>query len=418
MNLGGISLIVLLAAIVIGFWRNLNVGILSLAFAMVLGVIYNIPTKEILSGFNSSLLIQMAGVTFLFGIINENGTLILTAKKMVRLTGKHIMLIPVVMYLIGAVISGVGPGAIPSLAIMPVVAIPVAMSAGLNPIMLSVIADLGVMAARMSPLTPEASVVADLMEQQGIDGNTVPIMAALAVTTIVIAIVVFIGFKGWRIDPSATNTKEELQPMRPINGLSIGALAALAVGVLFFHMNVGLMGFAMGSVILLFDGDSRKAIKNVPWNVIWMVLGVGLLMNIIELSGGVELLVAALQKVVTRNSASTVMGLLGGFMSLFSSGLGVVFPTLIPTAGELAQSVSADAVEICAAIVIGGTVVGFTPISTTGALIMAGVAQQENNERFSQNKIFIQLFVISFVALGILAVLSHTGVYDFVLGLF
>ena len=49
---------------------------------------------------------------------------------------------------------------------------------------------------------------------------------------------------------------------------------------------------------------------------------------------------------------------------------------------------------------------------------MAGVAQQENNERFSQNKIFIQLFVISFVALGILAVLSHTGVYDFVLGLF
>ena len=40
MNLGLVSLILLLAAIVIGFARNCNVGILSIAFAMLLGVVY------------------------------------------------------------------------------------------------------------------------------------------------------------------------------------------------------------------------------------------------------------------------------------------------------------------------------------------------------------------------------------------
>ena len=181
----------------------------------------------------------------------------------------------------------------------------------------------------------------------------------------------------------------------------------------------GLTGFLVGSVLLFVDGDSKKAIQAVPWNVIWMVLGVGVLMNIVQLSGGVDLMVSALQTIITKNTASPIMGILAGVMSLFSSGLGVVFPTLIPTAGGLSAATGANAVSICAAIVIGGTIAGYTPISTAGALIMAGVAQQENaEERFPQNRIFVELFVISFIALALLAVLGFTGVYDIVVNMF
>ena len=63
MNLGLISLILLLAAIIIGFVRNCNVGILCMAFSMILGIIYGMDVKEILSGFSSSLFIQMVGIT-------------------------------------------------------------------------------------------------------------------------------------------------------------------------------------------------------------------------------------------------------------------------------------------------------------------------------------------------------------------
>ena len=152
---------------------------------------------------------------------------------------------------------------------------------------------------------------------------------------------------------------------------------------------MGLTGFLVGSVlIILGSGEEKKAVSAIPWNVILMVMGVGILMNIISLSGGIDIMVGALEKVMSQRTASMIMAVAAGIMSFFSSGLGVVFPTLIPTASGLSASLGVDAVQMVAVIVIGGTVSGFTPISTTGALIMAGVAQQENaEERFPSKKI-------------------------------
>lgn len=90
----------------------------------------------------------------------------------------------------------------------------------------------------------------------------------------------------------------------------------------------------------------------------------------------------------------------------------MVFPTLVPVCGSLASSIGADGLELVAMVVIGGTIAGYTPISTTGALIMAGVAQQENSEkRFPQNKLFIELFAVSALNLVVLAVMAAAGVY-------
>lgn len=415
MNLGLVSLLALLAAIVIGFVRKGNVGILSIGFAMILSIVYGIDAKDVISGFSSSLCIQMIGITYLFAIINGNGTLELLAKKMVALTGKHTHFIPFVMYILGFIICAVGPGAIPSLAIVPVIAIPVAISAGVNPIMTAIIGDLGVMSGRMSPLTPESAVVRELMEEQGLAGNTIPIMISLSITALIIAVVVYIYYRGWKVDTNRTGIVEKTTKFNMIQWLSLLGLVVLAVGALFFSWNVGLTGFLVGSALIVFGcGDEKAAIKAIPWNVILMVLGVGILMNVISLSGGIDIMVSGLEKIMGPRSASVIMAIASGIMSFFSSGLGVVFPTLIPTASGLASGLGVSAVELVSVIVIGGTVSGFTPISTTGALIMAGAAQQENaDEKFPQNRLFIELFAVSFMALFILAVASFIGIYGF-----
>lgn len=187
----------------------------------------------------------------------------------------------------------------------------------------------------------------------------------------------------------------------------------LAIGALFFSWNVGLTGFLVGTVlVVLGDAQEKKAIAGIPWNVILMVMGVGILMNIISISGGIDIMVAGLEKVMGPHTAAMIMAIAAGIMSFFSSGLGVVFPTLIPTASGLASGLGVSAVQLVTVIVIGGTVSGFTPISTTGALIMAGVAQQENaDERFPQNRLFIELFAVSFIALGVLAIFALLGIY-------
>ena len=414
MNLGLLSLILLLAAIVLGFTRKANVGIVCIGFAMVLTLLFpgQVKAKDVIAGFSTSLFIQMAGVMYLFAIINANGTLELMAKKCVNVVPAK--LIPVVMFLLGMVLSAVGPGSIPCLAIIPVIAIPLAVNAGINPIMCAIIGDMGAMAGRMSPLTPEAAVVRSLMEEQGMNGNTVPIMLCTALTCVITAVIVYVYYKGWQINKSEiSEQKVALPAFSWMQWLSLACLLILAVGVLFLGWNVGLTGFMLGSLLIIAGcGTEKKAIGGVPWGVIIMVLGVGMLMNVIKLSGGIDILVEALESFMGPKSAAPVMAITAGFMSFFSSGLGVVFPTLVPICGSLANSIGADGVLLVAMVVIGGTIAGYTPISTTGALIMAGVAQQENaEERFPQNKLFVELFAVSFLNIAVLALLSIIGVY-------
>ena len=415
MNLGLLSLILLLAAIVLGFTRNANVGILCIGFAMVLTLIFpgSVKAKDVLAGFSTSLFIQMAGVMYLFAIINANGTLEHIAKKCVSVVPAK--LIPAVMFVIGMALSASGPGSIPCLAIIPVIAIPLSVSAGINPIMVAIIGDMGAMAGRMSPLTPEAAVVRSLMEEQGLVGDTVPIMLCTAVTCVITAIIVFLYYKGWKVNkPDNGGVKEKLPAFNWKQWLSLACLLVLAIGVLFLKWNVGLTGFLLGSLLIVVGcGTEKKAVGGVPWGVIIMVLGVGMLMNIIKLSGGIDLLVSALESVMGPKSAAPVMAITAGVMSFFSSGLGVVFPTLVPICGSLATSIGADGVLLVAMVVIGGTIAGYTPISTTGALIMAGVAQQENaEERFPQNKLFVELFAVSFLNIAVLALMSVLGIYS------
>ena len=245
--------------------------------------------------------------------------------------------------------------------------------------MTAVIGDLGGMSGRMSPLTPEAAVVRELMEAQGMEGDTVPIMICLTVTALIVMVIVYIYYRGWKVEERPEEEQEHLPQFRPGQLLSLLGLVIMAVGVLFFSWNVGLTGFLVGSILIVIRcGDEGQALKGIPWGVILMVLGVGILMNVISLSGGIDIMVAGLETVMGPRTASMIMAVAAGVMSFFSSGLGVVFPTLIPTASGLASGVGVSAMELVTVIVIGGTVAGFTPISTTGALIMAGVAQQEN----------------------------------------
>lgn len=420
--MGVVSLIALAVAIILGFVRKSNVGILSIGLALVISVVYGIKTGDLMKGFSTSLCLTMVGVSYLFAIITNNKTLAVVAAKLIRLAGHHRMLIYVVVFVCGFIICAVGPGAIPSLAIIPVLAIPVALEAGINPILLCLAGQMGVQSARMSPITPEAVVVLKLMQDQNIStaGGTVPILWCLFLTEVLLFVACFFYFKGWKFaaikerDKGDANLKLNKDQLVSLLGLFV-----MIICVLFFKMNVGLTSFLIGSALIMLGiGDESKTMKSVPWNVIFMVLGVGVLMNIVVLSGGIKMLSNSISFLMTPRTGSAVMVTIAGVMSLFSSGLGVVFPTLIPTvSGIVANIPSLNAVELVAMVVIGGTVTGYSPISTAGALIMAAVSSEEGQaEIYPQNKMFIDLFIVAFLALVISALLGILGIYTLIIG--
>ena len=76
-----ISLIILAVVVAIGFIKKINIGFLSIGVAFFLGLAGDMTAKEIAKGFSSSMFVTLVGVTFLFGMASQNGTLDLFSKK-------------------------------------------------------------------------------------------------------------------------------------------------------------------------------------------------------------------------------------------------------------------------------------------------------------------------------------------------
>lgn len=419
MSMAVITIICLIVAIAIGFFRQLNVGILSIMGAFIVGHMMGLNDKQIIGGFNGNLFVTLMGVTFLFSILNSNGTIQLLATRSVSLVGSHNWLIPIVIFLTGYIMTGLGPGAIPMLAIMPAFAIPVALARGYNPIMMALIADFGVFGGRMSPITPESILVRELLAKGNIISPEVVtvLIANETLTGVVCALIAFVYYKGYKV--KNVQVSEKVAPFNRQQWLSLAALLTMVVLVIFFKHNVGLVSFTVGGALLcLGAAEESKSIKGIPWSVLIMICGVGTLMKLVVESGGIDIISDFLAILMNSATASGIMGIIAGIMSWFSSGLGVVFPTLIPTVAELAEAIgdNVNAIEMASLIVIGGTFTGVSPFSTTGGLILATLMTDETSantdvREHKSRKIFIELLIWSCITLVVLAVLAFTGVY-------
>lgn len=133
MDLSLISLIVLAVVVAIGFIKKVNIGFFSIGAVFLLGSYGQMGAKQIAAGFSSSMFVTLVGVTFLFGMASANGTLNLFSKKVVALVGKRTYLIPILMFVLSAFISAIGPGHIAAGILMTTFAIYLAFELKINP---------------------------------------------------------------------------------------------------------------------------------------------------------------------------------------------------------------------------------------------------------------------------------------------
>lgn len=75
-----ISLLSLIFVIALGVYTKKNIGIISLAMAIVLGMIGGLPSKDVITGFPTSLFLNLFGMFFFFAIVQKNGSLELLSK--------------------------------------------------------------------------------------------------------------------------------------------------------------------------------------------------------------------------------------------------------------------------------------------------------------------------------------------------
>lgn len=102
------------------------------------------------------------------------------------------------------------------------------------------------------------------------------------------------------------------------------------------------------------------------------------------------------------------MSISAGLMSMVSSALAVVYPTMMPMCVDIAKAVGGvDPLALIAAVGVGGSLAGVSPLSTGGALILAAMGSSKKDfNKEEQNKVFVQLFIMSAVGLLVIAVVS------------
>ena len=355
---------------------------------------------------------MLLGVSFLCSVGITNGSLELMSKKFLQLSGGHAIVAPILIYLIGVVIAAIGPGCVPALGIVAALSLPLGKSTGYNSVMLALIGEIGSFAGRFSPITPESVLIRSLAEPQGIAGYQTPLIIYAAVTTVILSLVVFFVFKGHKVETRRME-KEDLPKFSAHQILTLLGFIVVIIACAFFKRNVGLISFAVGILLILIKAaDEKEVFKAISWSTLLMVTGFGMLMEAVINVGGVTLLSNALASIMTPRTAVAIQGLTAGIMSWFSSAIGVVWPTLVPTVGDIAAKVGVSPNGLISIMALTAAFAGLSPASTGGGLIMAANATDPEFTKEKENKLFVQLFGISALMLGIIVVAALIGLYS------
>ena len=413
MNWGLISLLMLVVAIALGFFRKLNVGLLCMAFAVVLGRLAGFKEANVMAGWSTSLFLMLLGVTFLFSIAQSNGTLELFARKVVAMSGKQTKMIPIAIYLMTTFLAAIGPGTIPVMALTMPISMALAAETGISPLMLAPITVLGSAAGGISPIAPTGIIGISLASAQGIKGIDMPYFYNSLMAETIWAAILYLALGGHKLKTQKILKQSDLPAFNRDQWITMSGVIAMVLIVLVTKANVGLIAFLIGAALLLLKvADERKSISCIPWGTLILVCGVGVLMNLAIKLKGIELLAKFLSTLMTENTASFIIGLTAGIMSWFSSTSGVVMPTLIPTVASLQNAVgNVSALDLVSAITNSAHTAGTSPASTGGALAMAAYAANAHITPEQQNKLFIQMFIVAACGVVVVSALAGLGLY-------
>ena len=409
-----LSLGFLLLAIMLGFIRKMNTGLLCIAFALLLGRMAGISDAEIIKGFNASLFLMLLGVTYLFSLAQINGSLDLLAQKVISLAGKRVYLIPIIIYVFSIILAALGPGSVPTMAIMMVFSMSLAAEMKISPVLLSTLTVLGSCAGGLSPLAATGIIGANLCAEFGLTGieNDFLMNGILSFTIYAVK-----KKKNKKQHAAAGEQKKEVPCFNKRQLTTIAGIVVMVLMVMLLRINVGLVSFAVAAVLsFLRVSDESKAIRHIPWNTLLLITGVGVLMQLIIDLGGIEVLSNVLVSLMSAISAAAVMGLTSGIMSWFSSSSGVVMPTLLPTVPHVAQQLGGvNEFELASSITTISQVAAISPLSTGGALALAAYASAANANQKQQQNLFMKMFGVSALGVSVLCVFSYFGMFHWLL---
>ncbi|WP_353713170.1 SLC13 family permease [Arthrobacter sp. K5] len=429
-----LSIIILAVMFLLATVLPLNMGALAFVGAFLLGsVVLGMSTSDILANFPGGLFLTIVGVTYLFAIAQNNGTIDLLVRGAVRMVGSKVALIPWVMFAITAVITAVGALSPAAVAIIAPIALSFAAKHRINPLMMGMMVIHGAQAGGFSPIAVYGVTVNGIIAKTDLAASPMAIFLASFVFNLAIAVVLFIVLGGSKllssktgrlveqaaesrmavsvgtraagatlqgsgadISPSGvagkgTSSSSSASPSAADAAgaratipqlVTIAGLIALAVISLGFKVDVGFVSITIAMILALVSPAAQKgAVNKISWSTVLLICGMLTFVGVLEEAGTIKFVSDGVAHLGMPLLAALLICYIGAVVSAFASSTAIL-AALIPLAVPFLSTGEIGAVGVIAALAVAATIVDVSPFSTNGALVLANAPEDVDKDKF------------------------------------
>jgi di/tricarboxylate transporter len=420
-----IPILALIAMFLAATLLPINMGTLGFVAAFLVGTLaVGMSTDDIIAGFPSELFLTLVGITYLFAIAQNNGTVDLMVRGAVRLVRGRVVFIPWVMFGITGVLTALGALGPAAVAIIAPIALGFAKQYRINALLMGMMVIHGAQAGGFSPISVYGVTVNNIVAKAHLLNSPLALFLGSLFFNAGIGVLLFLFLGGRSLigrtvhddiemsadsddvtdgaggpTPSGTDnggtatmvaTKSEPQVgVKPLpttavtydQVLTLIGLGALAVFSLILDLDIGFVSMTVAAVLALASPKAQKgAVSQISWSTVLLIGGVLTFVGVLQEAGSVEWVGNGVAKLGMPLLVALLLCYLGGIVSAFASSTAILGAT-IPLAVPLLLAGEVSPIGVVVALAISSTIVDVSPFSTNGALVLAN-AQEVDRDKF------------------------------------
>ena len=411
-----VTILALVAIFAIATFLPINMGALAFVAAFLVGTLsVGLSTDDIIGGFPAGLVLTLIGVTYLFAIAQNNGTVDLLVRGAVKLVGGHVAAIPWIMFFVTAVLTAIGALSPAAVAIIAPIALTFAARHGISPLLMGMMVIHGAQGGGFSPISVYGVTVNTIVEDAGLPSSPLAVFLGALFFNLAIAVVLFVVLGGRQLigrkvaaEPLAHtehahgtlvrghgaapgpgvggDDDEHVHPdqPRPVSleqVLTLVGLVVVAVLALAFDLDIGFVAISVAVVLALFSAQQHKgAVAQISWSTVLLIAGVLTFVFVLEEAGTIDYVGDAVIGLGVPLLIALLLAYIGGVVSAFASSTAIIGVAIL-LAVPFLESGAISAVGVVVALSVASTIVDVSPFSTNGALVLAN-AQDVDKDRF------------------------------------
>ncbi|MNH85022.1 SLC13 family permease [Acinetobacter sp. KB005] len=405
-----LMLMALAISIGLGYKTKINIGFFTIAFAYLIGCFgMGLKPSEVIELWPVKIFFIILSVTLFYNFALANGALEKLASHLLYKCRKFPQFLPLAIFFAATIIAGLGAGFYTVLAFMAPITLLLCKKTNMNMVIGGMAANYGALAGANFMTSQSGIIFRSLMENTGISSQTAfSYSGGIFVLTLLIPIAVLGIYTLWnRKSNSIVIEDQKPEPFDKKQKQSIFLIILMMSIVLVFpilhlvfpdaktisflnsKIDIAFLAITFSLISLLMKlADEKKVIALVPWGTLIMICGVGMLIAL-----GVKLgIITTLSEWLANNVPvwiiPVLLCLISAIMSVFSSTLGVVAPTLFPIVPALAVTSGLNPLVLFICIVVGAQSTAISPFSSGGSLIMASAPADMDKTKFFNQLLF------------------------------